>query len=135
MVKIDRTIGRLTLLFRPQEDGWFYYPDLTRAAEIVFSDLPLEEGKAWAAKMVKHSATSFMGKLTYPGYRDVPVSYLVGDADRSIAPATQRSQIDMIERVSGNKVDVTVLNSDHVPVISHPQAVVDYLVGVAQKFV
>ncbi|KAI1114234.1 alpha/beta-hydrolase [Nemania sp. NC0429] len=115
------------------DDGWFYYPDLTHAAEIVFSDLPLEEGKQWAAKMVKHSAASFLDNLTYGGYGDVPVSYFVGEGDRSIGPATQRSQIEMIERVSGNKVDVTTANTDHVPPISHPQAVVDYILGVARK--
>ncbi|KAI1169894.1 Alpha/beta hydrolase fold-1 [Nemania sp. FL0916] len=116
-------------------DGWFYYPDLPRAAQIVFSDLPLEEGIHWAEKMAKHSAASFKTELTYGGYKDVPVSYLVAEADHSITPAVQWSQIAMIERVSGSKVDVSTVQSDHAPSISHPQAVVDYILRVAQKFV
>ncbi|KAI1371173.1 hypothetical protein F4677DRAFT_320785 [Hypoxylon crocopeplum] len=63
------------------EDGWFYYPNLTLTAEVVFSDLPLEEGEYWGRKLVKHSTASFASNLTYAGYKDVPVSYLVAEGD------------------------------------------------------
>ncbi|KAI1759216.1 Alpha/beta hydrolase fold-1 [Hypoxylon sp. FL1150] len=116
------------------EDGWFYYPNLTLTAEVVFSDLPLEEGKYWARKLVKQSAASFASNLTYAGYKDVPVSYLVAEGDQSIAPSTQRSQIEMIERVSGNKVHVSSVNSGHDLTISHPQHVINFILSVAQKF-
>ncbi|OTB00613.1 hypothetical protein M426DRAFT_65562 [Hypoxylon sp. CI-4A] len=116
------------------DDGWFYYPNLTLTAEVVFSDLPLEEGKYWGKKLVKQSAASFASKLTYEGYKDVPISYLVAENDQSIASATQKSQIEMIERVSGNKVDVSSVNSGHVPCISQPQHVIDFILGVARKF-
>ncbi|KAI1366744.1 alpha/beta-hydrolase [Xylaria arbuscula] len=115
------------------EDDWFYYPDPTLTAEIVFSDLPLEEGKEWGSKLVKHSAASFTSNLTYGGYKDVPVSYLIAEGDRSISPAYQRSRIDMIEHVSGNKVDVSTINAGHVPPISQPEQVVDWILGVARK--
>ncbi|KAI0401346.1 alpha/beta-hydrolase [Xylaria palmicola] len=117
------------------EDGWFYYPNLTRTAEIVFSDLPLEEGKEWARKLVKHSAASYASKLTYGGYKDVPVSYLVAEGDLSIPAVVQRSQIEMIEQVSGNEVDVSSIDSGHDLSISHPQQVIDWILSVAQKFV
>ncbi|KAI1125700.1 alpha/beta-hydrolase [Nemania abortiva] len=116
------------------KDGWYYYPNLTRTAEVVFSDLPLEEGEAWAKKLVKQSAASYKSNLTYGGYKDVPVSYLVAERDRSISPASQESQIKMIERVSGNKVDVSRVDSGHVPPVSHPQQVIDWILSVAQKF-
>ncbi|KAI0179473.1 alpha/beta-hydrolase [Hypoxylon sp. FL1284] len=115
------------------EDGWFYYPSPTVTAEIVFSDLPLEESKYWASKLVKHSAACFTSNLTYEGYKDVPVSYLVSEGDLSIAPATQKSQIEMIEQVSGRKVDVSSVDAGHVPSISQPQQVIDLILGVAQK--
>ncbi|GAP91984.2 putative alpha beta hydrolase family protein [Rosellinia necatrix] len=116
------------------DDGWFYYPNLTYTAEIVFSDLPRPEGEAWARRLVKHSAASFAGNLTYGGYRDVPVAYLVAEDDRSLQPATQRAQIDMIERVSGREVDVTSIRSGHAVPVSHPQDVIDWILGVARKF-
>ncbi|KAI0114053.1 Alpha/beta hydrolase fold-1 [Nemania sp. FL0031] len=116
------------------DDGWFYYPNLTRTAEVVFSDLPLEEGKYWARKLVKQSAASYASNLTYGGYNDVPVSYLVAEKDHSIPPETQWSQIEMIKRVSGNEVDVSTVDSGHVPPISHPQQVIDWILRVAGKF-
>ncbi|KAI0972009.1 Alpha/beta hydrolase fold-1 [Xylaria arbuscula] len=116
------------------DDGWFYYPNLTRTAEVVFSDLPLEEGKYWARKLVKQSVISYANNLTYGGYNDVPVSYLVAEADRSIPSTVQRSQIEMIERVSGNKVDVSSVDSGHVLPVSHPHQVIDWILRVAQKF-
>ncbi|KAI1424144.1 Alpha/beta hydrolase fold-1 [Xylaria sp. FL1777] len=115
------------------EDGWCYYPNPTLTAEVVFSDLPLEEGKEWGSKLVKHSAASFTSNLTYGGYKDVPVSYLIAEDDRSISPAYQKSRIEMIERVSGNKVDVSSVNAGHVPPVSQPGQVIDWILGVARK--
>ncbi|KAI0204558.1 alpha/beta-hydrolase [Astrocystis sublimbata] len=120
-------------LMLPGDDGWFYYPNSTRTAEVVFSSLPLEQGKYWAEKLVKHSVASFSTNLTHGGYKDVPVSYLVTEADRSIPVATQRSQIEMIERVSGNKVVVSTVDSDHSPPISHPQEMISWIIRTAQN--
>lgn len=116
-----------------QENGWFYYPNNTLTAEIVFSDLPLQQGLYWGSKLVKHSAASFTSPLTYGGYNDVPVSYLVAEDDKSILPATQRAQIKMIEEASGKKVHVTSIHSDHAPPVSHPQQVINWILGVARR--
>ncbi|KAI1799352.1 alpha/beta-hydrolase [Daldinia bambusicola] len=120
-------------LMVPGDDGWFYYPDITLTAEVVFSQLPLEQGKAWAEKLVKQSVASFTTNLTYGGYKDVPVWYLVAEADLSIPPTAQRSQIEMIERVSGNEVDVSTVDSDHSPPITHPQEMISWILRIAQK--
>jgi pimeloyl-ACP methyl ester carboxylesterase len=71
--------------------------------------------------------------LTFPGYKDVPVSYLIADGDHSIKTSTQRAQIDMIERISGNKVDVTVTNAGHVPPLTAPKDVINWILSVASK--
>ncbi|KAI0140539.1 Alpha/beta hydrolase fold-1 [Xylariaceae sp. FL1272] len=114
-------------------DGWLYYPNNTYTAQVVFSDIPLKEGEYWARKLVKHSATAFRGNLTYEGYKHVPVSYLIAEADHSIPPEAQRSQVAMIERVSGKRVDVSHVQSGHVPPITHPQAMIDYILHVARN--
>lgn len=63
----------------------------------VFSDLPYEEGEAWARKLVKHSAASLASPLAYSGYKDVPVFSLVCEDCLSISVETKRSQVEMIE--------------------------------------
>ncbi|KAI0144822.1 hypothetical protein BJ166DRAFT_565924 [Pestalotiopsis sp. NC0098] len=115
-------------------DGWFYYPDASLVATRVFSDMPFEEGLKWGKELVKHSAASFGSPLTYAGYKDLPVSYLVCEDDLSITAETQRSQIDMIERESGNTVDVTSIQAGHVPPISAPQDVIKWILHVATKY-
>ncbi|VUC20988.1 unnamed protein product [Clonostachys rosea] len=115
------------------DDGWFYYPNDTITAKVVFSDVPLEQGLIWAKELVTHSAASFTSLLTHPGYADVPVAYLVAEGDLSIKPATQRSQIEMIERVSGNKVHVTTTSAGHVPPLTAPDDVVKWILSVVSR--
>ncbi|KAI8714875.1 AB hydrolase-1 domain-containing protein [Fusarium sp. LHS14.1] len=114
------------------ENGWFYYPDIPKLAELSFSNMPKDEGEFWAAKLVKHSSTSFANLLTYAGFKDVPVSYLLCENDRAISPLVQRAGIEMIEKESGNKVDVKSIAGDHVAPLSSKTEVVDWIVGVAE---
>jgi hypothetical protein len=94
-----------------------YAHDPALLAEIVFSDLSPEEGKAWVKRFVQHSGVSFTNELTYEGYKDVPVSYLFCEADKCVTPEIQQRCIDTIEQASGNKVDVTRIPYDHVPIV------------------
>ncbi|KAK7962820.1 uncharacterized protein PG986_003645 [Apiospora aurea] len=114
------------------ENGWIYYPNLTRSAQLSFTDFPLEEGIVWAKKLVKHSAASFATPLTYSGYKDVPVSYLLCTGDRTIPAGIQQKGIDMVERETGRVVDVTRIDSDHVAPLSHPEAVVEWMLKLAK---
>ncbi|KAK8063916.1 Alpha/beta hydrolase fold-1 [Apiospora saccharicola] len=114
------------------ENGWILFTDLERIAAVSFSHCPPEEGKHWAGTLVKHSGASFMSPLTYAGWKDVPVSYLFCEADRVIPPFVQQGEIDMIERETGKKVDVTRIDSDHVPLVSHPDLMIDWIVKLAK---
>lgn len=68
--------------------------------------------------MQKHSAASFASPLTYAGYKDVPVSYLLCEEDRSIPASVQKAGIEIIERESGRPVDVTSVKTGHCPHVS-----------------
>ncbi|KAL2107061.1 hypothetical protein VUR80DRAFT_5732 [Thermomyces stellatus] len=85
------------------ENGWIYYTDIPALAALSFSDMPKEEGGRWARKLVKHSSASFEGPLTYAGFKDVTVSFLLCQHDKLIVPKIQRAEIDMIERETGRK--------------------------------
>jgi len=74
--------------------------------------------------MPGHSAPSFGGALSYAAYKYIPVSYLVCEGDKVIAPALQKEIIARIEEESGAKVDVHTLNSGHCPNISVPKDLV-----------
>jgi alpha-beta hydrolase superfamily lysophospholipase len=114
-----------------QEQGWMYQDPISRTAEIAFSDLPKAEGEAWALKFGRHSALSFTNELTYAGYKDIPVSYLLCEDDLCIPPKTQREGVEVVEKVSGRTVDVTSIRAGHCPSASQPEKVIEWILKVA----
>ncbi|KAI0421083.1 Alpha/beta hydrolase fold-1 [Xylaria grammica] len=114
------------------EKGWLYHTNYKTSAALSFSDIPPEEGEAWAAKFTRHSSASFNTPLTYAGYRDVPVSYLLCEDDLVIPKDVQEAEIAMIERESGNKVHVTSIKSGHIPILSMPQEVISWITQTAE---
>ncbi|KAF2019376.1 alpha/beta-hydrolase [Aaosphaeria arxii CBS 175.79] len=115
------------------EDGWMYQVNPEETAPLVFGHLPLDDQVIWVKKFAQHSAVSFANELTHPGYNDVPVSYLFCEDDKCVLPSHQQAGIDRIEKSSGQKVDVTRLNSDHCPSVSHLDETVSWIVGLAEK--
>ncbi|KAI1825968.1 alpha/beta-hydrolase [Xylaria intraflava] len=113
-------------------NGWMSL-DVTQSAKSSFSDMPEDQAMAWSATFVPHSIMSFTNPLTHAGYKDAPVSYLLCEEDLVIPSELQRKGIDMIERETGKKVDVTSIKTGHCPVISAPQLVVDWLLGLENK--
>lgn len=96
------------------------HADLESGAKLIFSELPLEKGIEQVKKMSRHSAISFVGELTYPAYKYVPVSYVFCENDAILPPDFQTGVIKTIEQESGNKVDVLRLASGHCPNVSQP---------------
>lgn len=79
--------------------------------------------------LARHSAVSFGDALRYPGYKYVPVSFLVCEHDQAVPVEAQREEIAMMERESGNPVDVTTITTGHCPHISAPSQVVSWVAG------
>lgn len=115
-------------------DGWMYHEVPETTARICLNNLSdRDEAVAWIKKMPKHSAVSFGDALTHEGFRDVPVSYLLCEDDLCISPLVQQAGIDMMEKRSGRKVDVTRIKADHCCNITAPKETVDWLVNVVEK--
>ncbi|KAK5065026.1 hypothetical protein LTR84_000861 [Exophiala bonariae] len=100
-------------------------------APLTFSDLPEDKALMWANRMSVHSTLSFKEKLTYPGYNDVQVHYILCEEDKIIPPQFQQAMIDLIKASSGNEVQVHSINSGHCPTHSQP----DNLVNILKKIV
>ncbi|KAI1436130.1 Alpha/beta hydrolase fold-1 [Xylaria sp. CBS 124048] len=115
----------------PDERGWVMTP--APHPTTIFSGMSEEEAAKLSKEFAPHSIISFTNPLTHAGYKDIPVSYLFCEGDQTIPPAVQRKEIDMIERETGSKVDVTSINSNHVPTVHCPEKVVDWLITCARK--
>lgn len=110
-----------------------YQGQPSKTAALILNHIDLQEGAELVKKMPKHSSASFAGELTYPGYKDVPVSYLFCEDDLCVPPAVQKAGIEIIEKESGNKVNVTSINADHCPNITAKPELVDWIVDVTEK--
>ncbi|KAF4448761.1 hypothetical protein F53441_7868 [Fusarium austroafricanum] len=93
------------------------------SAPITFSDLPADQALDLAKQMPEHSTPSFREPLTYAGYNDVDVHYIVCEQDRVIPPQFQRAMIEGVKLSTGKDVAVHGLDSGHVPTISQPDNV------------
>ncbi|KAG6358488.1 hypothetical protein INS49_014372 [Diaporthe citri] len=117
------------------EHGWIFITDPAQAASLIAAEIPVEEGERLARELSYHSSTSFTSPLTYAGYKDVAVSYLLCEKDITIPHESQADMIELVERESGNKVDVTRIQAGHAPNLTAFKEVVDWIVGMAEKAV
>ncbi|KAJ2971031.1 hypothetical protein NUW58_g9530 [Xylaria curta] len=118
---------------KTDEKGFFHFTNPERTAARTFSDLPKEEGLRLQERFALHSAVSFTNPLTHAGYRDVPVSYLHCEEDVVIPSKIQKREIELIEKESGRKVDVTNVKAGHCPNASVPEKVIDWIIDTARK--
>ncbi|KAJ4244205.1 hypothetical protein NW762_014587 [Fusarium torreyae] len=101
-------------------------------APVTFSDLPAEEALKLAKEMVYHSTPSFKEPLTYAGYGDVEVHYIVCEQDQTIPPQFQRAMIEAVETSTGKDVKVHTLDSGHAPTNSQPDNVSKIVKGIIE---
>jgi hypothetical protein len=109
-------------------------PTTEEAAYGVFADdIPLSEGVEVLKQMPLHSVASFRGKLTYAGYKYVPVSWVLCEKDVILTPDFQRKCIDLIEKESGSKVHVVNLFAGHGPNHTRPKETAAAIVEAIEK--
>ncbi|KAL0939887.1 prolyl aminopeptidase protein [Colletotrichum truncatum] len=90
-------------------------------ASLTFSDLPPGQALEAAKQMSEHSTPSFKEKLTYPGYNDVEVHYIVCEEDRLVLPEHQLAMVEFLKGSTGRDINVHKLQSGHAPVASQPE--------------
>ncbi|KIW99729.1 uncharacterized protein Z518_11142 [Rhinocladiella mackenziei CBS 650.93] len=115
------------------ENGWMYHDPPSATAAIIMPKIPLEESEAVVKGFAKHSSVSFTDKLTYAGYKHIPVSYLFCEEDICIPTKIQQAEIDMIEKESGTKVHVTRISADHCPNLTAKQQTIDWILDTARR--
>ncbi|RVX71696.1 hypothetical protein B0A52_03880 [Exophiala mesophila] len=109
-------------------DEYLVQPTPEENTKIVFYDIPEAEAIEWAREMEEHSFTSYAGPLTYAAWNDVPVSYFFCENDTIIPPQAQQGGIDLIEKESGQKVDVHRLQAGHAPQANFPGRIPEMII-------
>ncbi|KAF8205330.1 Alpha/beta hydrolase fold-1 [Mycena galopus ATCC 62051] len=121
---IDGVLDFLTI--KASADGYIVKMDDAVCAAGAFSDLPAEEALVLASQTADHSAASFVQPLTYGAHKDIPVSFLLCENDKLMAPALQDKIIAGMEsEMGGRTVDRYVVKSDHAIHASQPKTMAD----------
>lgn len=90
-------------------------------------DLSQQQTSIMASTQRPIAQSAFTDKLTEAAWRDKPVYVLVGKQDRAINPSLERYEA---KRAHARKT--VEIDSSHVSLVSHPQAVTDLVVTAAQ---
>src|SRR5690349_16693282 len=101
-----------------EQGGFMRIVGVELVAQAAFSDVEFNKAVGIVKEMPNHSALSFAGELTYPGYKHIPSSYVFCENDLLISPDTQRKYIERIKEATGKEVDVHTLSTGHAPNIS-----------------
>jgi hypothetical protein len=91
-------------------------------AQFGWSDLPLEQAEAYAKELSPMSPFVLEDPLTWPGYKYVPCSWFLPEADQGIPLSFQRGFIKLLEAARGETIDVHSYPVAHFPANSNPQA-------------
>ena len=94
---------------------------LPEGIEYFAGDLPEEEQQVVYATASPPAATLFGAKIAKPAWRDKPCWNIVGTNDQSVHPDLERAAA---KRMNGN---ITEVASSHVPMLSHPDVVLDVI--------
>jgi pimeloyl-ACP methyl ester carboxylesterase len=88
-------------------------------------DIPADEAAIVYATQGPLAARCFADKVTQAAWRTKPSWYIVAAQDQTIPPAVER---DSAERM---RAKTLVLESGHVPMLSQPDAVAEFIAGAA----
>lgn len=120
----------LTTRFNFVQDGFIRFSDVEIIARGAYPELQFERALEIVKSMGRHSMPSFQGKITYPGYQHVPVSWILCENDAMITPTLQREYIQRIEEESQKKVTIYPLTTGHSPNITASDQLAKILVQI-----
>ncbi|RGP77213.1 alpha beta-hydrolase [Fusarium longipes] len=95
---------------------------------MLYHDLPEEEGKYWAGKLTNQALTSVTDgyEVSYEGWKDVPVWYIVTAEDRALPVEVQRMFAQSAEK-AGADLTLQEIASSHSPMLSKSKEIVKFL--------
>lgn len=100
-------------------------------AQLGWSDVPLDQAEAYAKELSPMSPVALETPLTWPGYKHIPCSWFLTEADQAVPSSLQKEFIKLLEAARGETIDVHLSPSGHFPANSNPQALAKYIEEVA----
>jgi len=95
----------------------------TESAPFVYSDSPAEEALRLAEQLPQHSTASYKEALTYPGYQDAEVHYIICEEDQLVFTEYQYGMMELLKGMTNGEVGVHKIKSGHTPNLTQPDTV------------
>jgi len=112
--------------FRVSPDG-FLFLSMKAVNENFAPDTTPEERKLIYATQVPLAASAGDERVHNPAWKNKPTWFIVAAQDKVINPDLERFKAKLI------KATTLELNSSHVPMVSQPDKVTEFIIGAAQK--
>ncbi|MFI6359945.1 alpha/beta fold hydrolase [Streptomyces sp. NPDC050743] len=109
--------------------GTDVYVQPDKLHQVFAADLPTSQTNLMGATQRPIALSAFAAKLTGAAWRNKPVYVLVGRQDQAINPA-----LELFEAKRANARKTVEINSSHVSLVSHPQAVKNLIVDAAEDY-
>ncbi|MER5598798.1 alpha/beta hydrolase [Streptomyces sp. NPDC002265] len=109
--------------------GTDVYVQPDKLHHVFAADLPTSQTNLMGVTQRPIALSAFADKLTGAAWRNKPVYALVGKQDQSINPA-----LELFEAKRANARKTVEINSSHVSLVSHPQAVTNLIVDAAEDY-
>lgn len=128
-------LGELIGKFSPSDLGAALQPDSagflfinpTKLRALIAQDVTEQQAAIMAATQKPIAGAAFSESINQAAWKDIPSWFLVTTQDHAIKPELQRF---MAERIHAHTIE---LDSSHVPFLSHPDAVADFILSAAQS--
>lgn len=118
----------------PDENGW-KDPPLHAVKQVFYDDLEPADADYWASQLIPNSAwLDKSAEGLYPGYKDVPVWYIVCDNDKMLPPPVQEGFMSVI-REFNDRLTERHIDTAHSPFLNKPEATAEYIHEAAVDFV
>jgi pimeloyl-ACP methyl ester carboxylesterase len=109
--------------------GTDVYVQPNKLHQVFAADLPTSQTDIMAVTQRPIALSAFADKLTGAAWRNKPVYVLVGKQDQAINPSLERHEA---KRAKARKT--VEIDSSHVSLVSHPQAVKNLIVDAAENY-
>src|SRR5690606_39941687 len=90
-------------------------------------DIPSVDRNVAYATQGEWAAKCTVAKISKAAWKSKPSWFIVGTNDNMINPDLERAEAEMLEATT------IEIKSGHIPMVSHPKKVADFIMGAAQK--
>ncbi|GKX40006.1 alpha/beta hydrolase [Pectobacterium versatile] len=110
----------------PDANGLIWLDNPEQYREVMAGDVPLKKAQALAAVQQPIAAKAFGDRVQQAAWKNKPTWYLLTEKDKALNPSIQK---DIASHIGAKTQSIS---SSHMSLVSHPEAVADFIASAAK---